>query len=87
MYIYIYYIVRERKALIVLCLASLKIKNGNQSSNPHEAISYCANNLGKRMDPTILLPAMGKIVGYTGLINLDIAIGVGKGKLCTETYP
>ena len=30
-------------------------------------LSYRANNLGKGMNPTILLLAMNKIVGQTGL--------------------
>ena len=33
------------------------------------------------MNPTILSPAMGKIVGQTGLFNLSIETSVGEGKL------
>ena len=33
-------------------------------------ISHSANTLGKGMNPYILPPAMGKIVGQTGLFNL-----------------
>ena len=34
------------------------------------------------MSPTILPPAMGKIVGQTGLFNLGMATNLGEGKLC-----
>ena len=32
------------------------------------------------MHPTILLPATGKIVGQTRLLNYNLATGLGKGK-------
>ena len=35
---------------------------------------------GKDMNTVILLPAMGKIVGQTGLFNLGIAAAKGEGK-------
>ena len=37
--------------------------------------------LGKSTHPTILLPAMGKIVGQIGVFKLGMATGLGKRKL------
>ena len=37
--------------------------------------------LGKSMDSTILLPAMGKIVGETRLFNLGMAINLNSNLL------
>ena len=36
------------------------------------------------MNPTILPPAMGKIVGQTELLRLGVAIGLGEGKPCFQ---
>ena len=61
---------------------------GNGSSNPSSyldeavCISHSANNtLGKSMNPTILPPAMGRIVRQTELFSFDIATSLGEGKL------
>ena len=42
-------------------------------------ISHCTNILGKDMNPIILLPAMGKIVGQTMLFDLGICCNLTKG--------
>ena len=44
-------------------------------------ISHSANTIGKGMNTTILLPAMGKTVGQTRLFTLGMTIGLGEGKL------
>ena len=41
----------------------------------------CTNTLGKVMNPIILPPAMGKIVGQTRLFSLVEATSLGEGKL------
>ena len=38
------------------------------------------------MDLTILLPAMGKIVGQTGLFILGMVTDLGEGKLWIQTF-
>ena len=53
---------------------------GDTSSNP-DCISHCTNTLGKCMNPTILLPAMGKIVELTRFFSLGEATSLGEGKL------
>ena len=60
--------------------------HGEPSSNLNKAvcISHTANTLGKNMNPTILLPAMGKIVGQTELFNLGMATSL-EGKLWLQT--
>ena len=59
------------------------VGNGHSdtSSNPGEDISLSTNTLGKGMNPIILPPAMGKIVGQTGLFSLGKATSLGEGKL------
>ena len=44
-------------------------------------ISHCTNTLGKGMNPIILPPAMGKIVGQTRFCSLGEATSLGEGKL------
>ena len=44
-------------------------------------ILHCANTLGEVMNPTILPPAMGKIVGQIGLFSLSMATSLQVGKL------
>ena len=44
-------------------------------------ISHSGNALGKAKNPTILHPAMGKIVWLTVLFNLSMVTGLGEGKL------
>ena len=46
-----------------------------------DCISHCTNTLGKGMNPIILPPAMGKIVGQTGFFRLGEATSLGEGKL------
>ena len=43
-------------------------------------ISHYANTLGKNMNPTILLPALGILVGQTGLFNYGMITSLGEGK-------
>ena len=63
-----------------------------------ETVSHSTNTLGKGMNPIILLPAMGKIVGQTGFFSLGEATSLGGGnsefkpvKLCLKidivSYP
>ena len=44
-------------------------------------ISHSTNILGKGMNPIILPPAMGKIVGQTRFFSLGEATSLGQGKL------
>ena len=44
-------------------------------------ISHGSNTLGKVINPNILLPDIGKIVGKTGLFNLSMATDSREGKL------
>ena len=46
-----------------------------------DCISHCPNILGKAMNPIILPPAMGKIVGQTRFFSLSEATSLGEGKL------
>ena len=46
-----------------------------------DCIPYSTNILGKVMNPIILPPAMGKIVGQTGFFSLGEATSLGEGKL------
>ena len=48
---------------------------GVQILNKVNCIYDYANTLGKYMNPTILSPAMDKIIGQTGLLSLSRAIG------------
>ena len=63
-----------------------------------DCISHCTNNLGKGMNPIILPPAMGKIVGQTRFFSLGVATSLEKenselkpAKLCLKidfaSYP
>ena len=45
-----------------------------------DCISHYTNTLGKGMNPIILPPAMGKIVGLTRLFSLGEATSLGEGK-------
>ena len=46
-----------------------------------DCISHGASTLGKSMNPIILSPAMGKIVGQTEFFSLGEATSLGEGKL------
>ena len=46
-----------------------------------DCISHCTHTLGKGMNPIILPPAMGKIVGQTRFFSLGEATSLGEGKL------
>ena len=46
-----------------------------------DCISHSTNTLGKGMNPNILPPAMGKIVGQTRFISFGEATSLGEGKL------
>ena len=50
-----------------------------------DCISHSINTLGKGMNPIILLPGMGKIVGQTGFFSLGEATSLGEGKLWIQT--
>ena len=70
--------------LLVSWLSSYKKDFGYWSSenlNEVVCISHSANILGKGMHPTILPPAIGKIVGQTGFFHLHLTTGLGEGKL------
>ena len=47
-------------------------------------ISQSANSLRKGMNPTILPPAMGKIIGKTGLFNFGMETSLGEWNLCSN---
>ena len=46
-----------------------------------DCISHGTNTLGKGMNPIILPPAMGKIVGQIRFFSLGKATSLGEGKL------
>ena len=46
-----------------------------------DCISHSTNTLGKGMNPFILPPAMGKIVGQTWFFSLGEVTSLGEGKL------
>ena len=48
-------------------------------------ISLWANALGKGINPSHLLPAMGKIVGHIGFYSPDKATSIREGKLWIQT--
>ena len=48
-------------------------------------VSHSTNTLGKGMNPTILPPAMGKIVGQTRFFSLGETTSLGEGKLWIQT--
>ena len=50
-----------------------------------DCISHSTNTLGKGMNPIILPPAMGKIVGQTRFFSLGEATSLGEGKLWIQT--
>ena len=52
-----------------------------QTLDENDCISYCTNTLEKVMNPIILPPAMGKIVGQTRFFSLGEATSLGEGKL------
>ena len=47
-------------------------------------ISNCADTVGKGMNPTILPPTTGKIVGQTEIFSFGMATGL-EGKLWIQT--
>ena len=57
--------------------------HGDPSSNLNKAdyISHSTNTLGKGMNPIILPPAMGKIIGQTRFFSLGEATSLREGKL------
>ena len=50
-----------------------------------DCISHSTNAIGKGMNPIILPPAMGKIVGQTRFFSLGEATSLGEGKLWIQT--
>ena len=46
-----------------------------------DCISHRTNTLGKGMNPNILPPTMGEIVGQTRFFSLGQATNLGEGKL------
>ena len=58
--------------------------HGDTSSNPGDWL-HCTNTLGKGLNPIILPPAMGKIVGQTGFLTLGEVTSLGEGKLIIQT--
>ena len=54
---------------------------GVQILDETDCISHCSNTIGKGLNPIILLPAMGKIVGQTRFFSLGEATSLGEGKL------
>ena len=50
-----------------------------------DCISHSTNTLEKGMNPIILPPAMGKIVGQTRFFSIDEATSLGEGKLLIPT--
>ena len=49
--------------------------------NETDCISHSTNTLGKGMNPIILPPAIGRIVGQTRFFSLGKATSLGEGKL------
>ena len=52
-----------------------------QIQDKTDYISHSTNTLGKGMDPIILPPAMGNIVGQTRFFSLGEATSLREGKL------
>ena len=50
-----------------------------------DCISYYTNTLGKGINPIILPPATGKIVGETRFFSFGEATSLGEGKLWIQT--
>ena len=55
--------------------------HGDEFKSWTDCISHSTNTLGKGMNPIILLPTMGKIVGQTRFFSLGEATSLGEGKL------
>ena len=55
--------------------------HGDTSSNHGRDFPHSTNTLGKGMNPIILPPDMGKIVGQTRFFSLGKATSLGEGKL------
>ena len=71
-YIYIYIYICARGVMVIV----VGNGHGDTSSNP-DCISHCTNSLGKGMNPIILPPAMGKIVGQTRFFSFGEATSLG----------
>ena len=56
-----------------------------QILDENDCFSHSTNIFGKSMNPIILPPAMGKIVGQTGFFSLVEATSLGEGKLWIQT--
>ena len=52
----------------------------NFNSDKTVSVSHNANTQKKVMHPTILPSAVGKLLGQTGFINLDMETGQGEGQ-------
>ena len=59
--------------------------HGDSSSNPRRDWLHSTNTLGKGMNPNILPPAMGKIVGQTRFFSPGEATSLGEEKLWIQT--
>ena len=80
-YIYIY---RERERKCPWCNGYRRRKwtaTRVQILDEIDCISHSTNTLGKGMNPIILPPAMGKIVGQTRFFCRGEATSLGEGKL------
>ena len=74
--------IRKQRAIERLIRGVMVIVVGNgQILDETGCISHCTNTLEKGMNPIILPPAMGKIVGQTRFFSLGEATSLGKGKL------
>ena len=62
------------EALVVSWISSLEMNRATwvQTLNEAVCISHSTNTLWKIMNPTFLPPAMGKIVGQTGILSLGL---------------
>ena len=59
---------------------------GEHSNHYANVQPYCANTLVKVMNPTILSPAVGKIVGQTELLSFGMTTSLEEGKLWIQTF-
>ena len=57
--------------------ATIRVQNPDKTV----CISHSTKTLGKGMNPIILPPAMGKIVGQTRSFSLGEATSLGEGKI------
>ena len=75
------------EALVAKWLPSLKMNMTTQVRILDEAVcfSQCLNTFGKGVRPTILLPAMGKIIEKTGIFNLGKATSLVEWKFWIKT--